>query len=291
MSIACRSRVIALGLCFFQLYGNVNGDCYARNGESALDSSSYPGKDELVTCGQETSSCCFRGELCASNLLCYGPNRENVARQWCDNRSWKNCSDFANDHTRGGVGLTDCGSNEFAIGTEPGNCGTQILYFVDPHTGEVHNTSTRSSKETPRFWTVDSESALGRTTSSPISIIYSTTSVTKVDTTPSVVVLSTPTAMPSSETSPPPRLSAGAGAGIGIGCSAGVAGIILSTWLWRRERKKRKELQHQVDHQVHPPIYEPESTSKAVYARTYVQETNRELPPQELEGTPWNEVP
>lgn len=70
---------------------------------------------------------------------------------------------------------------------------------------------------------------------------------------------------------------------------------MLLVWLWRREHRKRRKLQEQVDHQAilltsPPPIYETNPATKAVYAHTHVHEGDAEPPAQELE-VPRNEAP
>lgn len=55
---------------------------------------------------------------------------------------------------------------------------------------------------------------------------------------------------------------------------------MLTTWLWRRERRKRRKLQEQLTDA--PPTYEMDPETKAVYAHAHVHEDVPELIPQEI---------
>lgn len=199
--------------------------------------------------------------------------------------------------------MADCGNNTFAWRPEPEGCKEQTLYFIDPKNGEVHQISTRSSGpgETPSYW--PQPTTLSSTSSSSALTVPTSSSTITSSTTSTHAATAAATSTPSPEQPPPSGLSAGAGAGIGIGCVAAIAGVVLVTWLWRCERRKRRLLQEQVSQQGFildgPPMYEQEPPSKTMYAHVHAQGSTPEPPPQELEdrqrgeveGTARNEAP
>lgn len=296
----------------------VNAECYSHNGtfervsrhvdrftaENILGTPTTQshGWPELVSCGNGTNNCCWEGDLCGSNLLCKN-NQGDFGRQFCAVKSWYNCSTLADgrlssdtqrmvldlqkhiDHRAGGVGITSCGNNTFAIGSSR-DCSVVPVFFIDPHTGEVVDAAIRSSTVSATYWKVNSASILANTAlqSSSTTSSSAVATVTPSMTSPSVLEPGAPS---------PPSLSAGAGAGIGIGCFAVVAGVALVIWLWRRERTRTKELQKgglQITARTDPPTYEEVPAPKTAITHSALAENAQQRPPQEMEGIPRGEI-
>ncbi|KAH7126657.1 hypothetical protein B0J11DRAFT_526087 [Dendryphion nanum] len=285
----------------------VSADCYSHDGVLARDSKIYVGP-ELVSCGNNTNTCCLSDEKCGTNLLCANTAGTST-RQYCADKDWKKCSQIcAETFPRAGTLLTDCGRNIFCCGTGATACCRDGKgFFIDPANGDMTPASlaNNGTLAQPTYWKVDTSAVLAAATAASLS---SSTFSSSATTTRSATTASStgPTSTSTSTTTSTPSggggLSAGAGAGIGIGCAALVGGIIALAWFLIRKRRKQKTqsqapvAQYQ-DNNGYPPNYNNGHTPNAgngfgadnygayTYKSQGVPGAPAPPPMQELEGT------
>lgn len=272
---------------------SVNADCYAFNKVLASESNIYKGPD-LVSCGNNTNTCCLFDEKCGSNLLCANAAGTST-RQYCADKDWDKCSQMCTDvFPRSGTLLTDCGNNIFCCGT--GNtkcCDEKKGFYVNPLNGKLTPAASADggSFASPTYWKVDTSAVLASSASASrasqsTSTFASTTSLSSSGsaTTTGSIATTTATGLPVNTPDPQPSrgLSAGAGAGIGVGCVAALAGIGALIWFFLRKRKQEKNKLHSPS----PPYYDTGyASNKPGTTYAYNPPAPAPAPVQELEGT------
>lgn len=79
------------GLVLGLWVARASADCYAHDGVLAKNSAYYHEDFEMVSCGNGTNNCCFQGDKCGSNLLCFNHDGDTF-RQYCASQNWDGCS-------------------------------------------------------------------------------------------------------------------------------------------------------------------------------------------------------
>ncbi|KAF2448267.1 hypothetical protein P171DRAFT_508429 [Karstenula rhodostoma CBS 690.94] len=296
------TSTVIQGLVLGLWVGSVSADCYAHDGVLAKNSAAYNEDFEMVSCGNGTNNCCFQGDKCGSNLLCYD-NNGNTARQYCATQNWDGCSSLCADFApRTGTLLVDCGKNMYCCGAVDETCcdDDSEHFFVDPLNGDVKHPSKAtgsSATASPTWWTVDSKALLAATSTSSASSASSATSTSESNTESSASTTASTTASStaSSTSTPPPEedskgISAGAGAGIGIGAAAGIALVAGLAWFLIKRRRGKNVYEAPVGQQhaggaYGAAAYPGEAKPVGYYAHDAGQSGQAHgLPPQELDG-------
>ncbi|KAK7181773.1 hypothetical protein PSPO01_12223 [Paraphaeosphaeria sporulosa] len=243
------TSTVIQGLVLGLWVARASADCYAHDGVLAKNSAAYTKPFEMVSCGNGTNNCCFQGDKCGSNLLCYDSNG-NTVRQYCADLNWNGCSSMCADYAPStGTLLVDCGKNMYCCGAVDESCceDDSQHFFVDPLNGDVKHPSKAtgaSATASPTWWTVDSKALLAATSTSSASSSSSATSTAEsTSESSSASTTASQTSTPTPTNTAPPQgegskgISAGAGAGIGIGAAAAVALLAGLAWFLLKRRK------------------------------------------------------